>query len=174
MPTEKSFINTLTLNSFEDWDNASSDITLNQNAKGGDYKGCTDRDGFTRICQFKIPKKTAYKIGHPYGIGNGVIFVNFDKTAGIITGKLRIVVSDPTFTIKAIIGTWLTSSMTPATPQHKDLNPQVRPMKAHPWCIEDGYIIVYFKADTDNSVLDVSDADNKLLLPVTWKRHEGR
>lgn len=155
------------------WDAAGSDITLDKDRKCGENKGCADQDGFTVVAMKKIPNYEAWAFGHPYGMGSGVVYVRLDSSAGQISGKARIKIWNPDFTRGMVVHEHHTDSQYNTNPTDRFNNPThlletVNKDKYEiVWFPPNGHVALMFKPDTDDSVIDVSDTDNKVILPIS-------
>ena len=155
------------------WDAAGSDITLDKDRIGGINKGTADQDGYTVIAMVKIPSYEAWAFGHPYGMGSGVVYVRLDSSAGQISGKARIKMWNPDFTRGMSVHEHHTDVQDNTNPTDRFNNPThlLETVKKDrleiAWFPPNGHVVLMFKPDTDDSVIDVSDTDNKVILPIS-------
>ena len=155
------------------WNAAGSDITLDEDRKCGENKGCADQDGFSLVAMKQIPSYEAWAFGHPYGIGSGVVYCRLDSAGGQLQGRVRIKMWNPDFTRGMVVHEHHTDSQYNTNPTDRFNNPThlletVNKDKYEiVWFPPNGHLALMFKPDVDDQVLDVSDADNKVILPIS-------
>ena len=155
------------------WDASGSDIVLDKDRKCGENKGCADQDGFTLIAMKQIPSYESWAFGHPYGMGSGVVYVRLDSPGGQISGRVRIKIWNPDFTSGMVVHEHHTDVQDNTKPTDRFNNPThlletINKNKYEiVWFPPNGHLVLMFKPDVDDQTLDVSDADNKVILPIS-------
>ena len=118
---------------------------------------------YTKVAYYQVPAQQQIAIGAGE-IANGVdsreyVQVRLDSSAGQIAGKFRIGYTNANETNIQIVKEERSDNI--GTASTVKLNEQ-KNLRAG----EDSYIVIYLNPDSDTTV-DMSDADNKILLPVT-------
>ena len=118
---------------------------------------------YTKIAYYQVPAQQQIAIGSGE-IGNGVdsreyVQVRFDSAAGQIAGKFRVGYTNATETNIQIVKEERSDNIGNASTVKLGETQGLR-------VGEDSYIVIYLNPDSTTTV-DYSDADNKVLLPVT-------
>jgi len=163
-PPQDEFPTSLHLNDFSDF--PSANLTLDQDKKLGiETVGNADGEGFTVLGHYEIPRGIGIALGHrkrdlPF-------YIRMDSAGGKIAGQYKIVICDPTKSSCRQVGIFTTSEMDDSAPLDKTKNPT--PELRRPWVLERGWLILLFKAETDDTVLVYDDANNEINIPITKK-----
>lgn len=118
---------------------------------------------YSKVAYYQVPAQQQIAIGAGE-IANGVdsreyVQVRLDSAAGQIAGKIRIGYTNANETniqiVKEERSDNIGTASTVKIPEYKALRAG-----------EDSYLVIYLNPDSDTTI-DFSDADNKILLPVT-------
>lgn len=118
---------------------------------------------YTKIAYYKVPAQQQIALGAGE-IATGVdsreyVQVRFDSASGQIAGKIRIGYTNANETNIQIVKEERTDNIGTASTVKLG---EVKNLRAG----EDSYLVIYFNPDSSTTI-DYSDADNKVLLPVT-------
>jgi hypothetical protein len=118
---------------------------------------------YTKVAYYQVPAQQQIALGAGE-IANGVdsreyVQVRFDSASGQIAGKVRIGYTNANETNVQIIKEERTDNIGTASTVKLG---EVKNLRAG----EDSYLVIYLNPDTSTTI-DYSDANNKILLPVT-------
>lgn len=142
-----------------------------------DAKAPKDAEGFFFVGRHTVPPKLAYAFGHPHNMGSGIVYIRLDSTGGgQIKGKARIRFTSPTENNRLqVLASQHSDMNNPSAPTDRMTNPTYHPSRKPIWLLENGFVELWFKPDVPTDTpIDVSDADNKIMIPITWTPHSGR
>jgi len=160
------------------------DVTCDANKKGEGI-GMADYEGYTLIGQWKIPKQLVVAVGKRPSPSDqfvgGLFHVELhDSLNNDIEGEIKVVVSNPQQTRKAIVVKRRTQFMNKTNPTDRSkvdllklgVNTDIY------WVKQDGYIQLYFKPDVNEKTINYNNVNNVLMLDITkqyqWEGTEHR
>jgi uncharacterized membrane protein len=134
---------------------------LNAGASATDMSVPTGK--YTKVAYYQVPAQQQIALGAGE-IANGVdsreyVQVRFDSASGQIAGKVRIGYTNANETNVQIVKEERTDNIGTASTVKLA---EVKNLRAG----EDSYLVIYLNPDSSTTI-DYSDADNKILLPVT-------
>jgi len=118
---------------------------------------------YTKVAYYQVPAQQQIAIGAGE-IANGVdsreyVQIRFDSASGQIAGKIRVGYTNANETNIQIVKEERSDNIGTASTVKLG---ETKGLRAG----EDSYLVIYFSPDSTTTV-DYSDADNKVLLPVT-------